>query len=107
MVTLRYRLKDLLVQATPVGMWPRTEECLLRPEQIHAGIVFDLVYNPPETRLLELARERGSRTLSGLEMFLAQAARQFEYWTGVEPPLRVLRQTALRELARMQSEPRQ
>lgn len=92
---------DLLVQATPVGMWPHTEECLLRPEQIHAGIVFDLVYNPPETRLLQLARERGSRSLSGLEMFLAQAARQFEYWTGVEAPLRVMRETALQELARM------
>jgi len=91
---------DLLVHATPVGMWPRVEECILRPEQIHCGVVFDLVYNPPETRLLELAWAQGCRAISGLEMFLAQAARQFEYWTGLEPPHRLMRRVALAELRR-------
>jgi 3-dehydroquinate dehydratase/shikimate dehydrogenase len=92
---------DLLIHATSVGMWPHSEECYLRPEQINAGTVFDLVYNPPETRLLQIAKVRGCRTISGLEMFLAQAARQFEYWTEREAPRRLMRQTAIRELSRL------
>jgi shikimate 5-dehydrogenase len=61
--------------------------------------VFDLVYNPPETLLLRLAREKGCRVISGVEMFVAQAARQFEYWTGRPAPLRLMRDTALAELS--------
>ncbi len=91
---------DLMIHATPVGMWPHTGECLLRPEQISAGTVFDLVYNPRDTRLLQLARARGCRTIPGLDMFIAQAARQFEYWTGEEAPRPLMRHTAERELAR-------
>ena len=79
---------------------PGNDQCFLRPEQINADTVFDLVYNPAETRLLQLARKRGCQTISGLEMFLAQAARQFEYWTGVEAPRRLMRKTAEDELAR-------
>ena len=90
----------LMIHSTPVGMWPHSDQCLLRPEQINANVVFDLVYNPAQTRLLQLARERRCKTISGLEMFLAQAARQFEYWTGVEAPRRLMRKTAKRELAR-------
>ncbi len=93
---------DLMIHATSVGMWPQRDACLLRPEQINAGMVFDLVYNPPRTRLLELARARGCRTLSGLEMFLAQSALQFEYWTGQAAPYRLMRTTAERELLRLQ-----
>jgi 3-dehydroquinate dehydratase/shikimate dehydrogenase len=92
---------DLLVHATSVGMWPHEEECLLRPEQIAAETVFDLIYNPSQTRLLRLARERGCRVISGLEMFLAQAARQFEYWTGLEAPARLMRRVAVGELGKL------
>jgi len=95
---------DLLVHTTPVGMWPRAGECVLRPEQMNCDVVFDLVYNPPETRLLELAWAQGCRTISGLDMFLAQAARQFEYWTGAEPPHRLMRRVAVRELRRFSEE---
>lgn len=102
MGALRQEQFDLLIHATSVGMWPETQACLLRPEQVNARLVFDLVYNPAETRLLEIARARGCRTISGLEMFLAQAARQFEYWTGVQAPLRRMRTTAQQELSRLQ-----
>jgi 3-dehydroquinate dehydratase/shikimate dehydrogenase len=95
---------DLMIHATSVGMWPRHEDALLRPEQIKADTVFDLVYNPPETRLLKMARELGSTTISGLQMFLAQAARQFEYWTGTEAPRKLMRSVAERELARFTPE---
>ena len=93
---------DLLIHATSAGMWPHAEESFLRPQQITANVVFDLVYNPIDTRLLQTARSLGCRTISGLEMYLAQAARQLEYWTGQEAPLRLMRQTAVREVERLQ-----
>ncbi len=102
MGALRREQFGLLIHATSVGMWPETEACLLRPEQVNARLVFDLVYNPAETRLLKIARARGCRTIPGLEMFLAQAARQFEYWTGGQAPLRRMRTTARQELSRLQ-----
>ncbi len=91
---------DLLVQTTPVGMWPRITESPLQPEQITARVVFDLVYNPPVTRLLKLARSKGCQIISGLEMFLSQAAGQFGYWTKLEAPVRLMRRVAIEELRR-------
>jgi shikimate 5-dehydrogenase len=49
---------------------------------------------------LELAASKGCRTISGLEMFLEQAARQFKYWTGIEAPVGLMRRVAVRELSR-------
>ncbi len=97
---LKHDRFDLMINATPVGMWPKTEECLLTPEQINAHVVFDMVYNPAETTLLKTARKMGRKVISGLDMFLAQAARQFEYWTGLGAPTQLMRKVALRELAR-------
>ena len=59
---------------------------------------FDMVYNPLETRLLREAR-RGSVVISGVEMFVAQAARQFELWTGHQAPAELMRDIVLRQLA--------
>jgi len=92
---------DLLIQATSVGMWPNSSESPLTPVQICADTVFDLIYNPQETRLLQMARAKGCATISGIEMYLAQAARQFEYWTGEKPPIAKMRRTALDELELM------
>jgi 3-dehydroquinate dehydratase/shikimate dehydrogenase len=91
---------DLMIHSTSVGMWPHTEDCLLKAEEINAGLVFDLVYNPAETTFLKRAAERGSDTISGLEMFLAQAARQFEFWTGVDAPRQLFRRVAEEQLRR-------
>lgn len=98
--SLKHGRFDLLIHATPVGMWPHIDDCLLTEQQLCADTVFDLVYNPPETRLLRMARARGCRTISGLEMFIAQAARQFEFWTGVDAPVIGMRQAALEALER-------
>jgi 3-dehydroquinate dehydratase/shikimate dehydrogenase len=54
--------------------------------QLNAGLVFDMVYNPLETPLLKLAVSRGIPVISGLEMFVQQGARQFEIWTGKPAP---------------------
>ncbi|MBI4459109.1 MAG: shikimate dehydrogenase [Acidobacteria bacterium] len=102
LATLPQEKFDLLIHATSVGMWPRQEETFLQPEQITAGTVFDLIYNPLETRLLQMARLRGCRTIPGLEMFLVQAARQFEYWTGWEAPRQQMRQVAQEKIREFQ-----
>jgi shikimate dehydrogenase len=75
---------DLIVNATPAGMFPDVEGCpwpLDVPFPEHAGI-YDLVYNPPETRLVKEARAAGQRARSGLGMLVEQAALAFELWTG-------------------------
>ena len=77
---------DIIINATPVGMAGQKGAPLLQPEDITARIVFDLVYNPIETPLLKLARQKGLTAISGVEMFVQQGARQFEIWTGKPAP---------------------
>jgi len=76
---------DLLINATPLGMSPAVDESPL-DGPIPADVVFDMVYNPPITRLLKSARDQGKTVIQGTTMFLAQAARQFEIWTGHRAP---------------------
>jgi len=88
---------DILVHATPLGMYPRVEECYFK-DYIPADVVMDMVYNPLETKLLRMAREQGKVTVAGIEMFLDQAARQFEVWTGESAPRAVMERVALEAL---------
>jgi 3-dehydroquinate dehydratase/shikimate dehydrogenase len=89
---------DVLVNATPVGTAPAVDETPLPGGPFTGELVYDLVYNPPETRLVRDARAAGCRTLGGLEMLVAQAARQFEWWIGQRPPVDVMHQAARRIL---------
>lgn len=83
---------DALIHCTPIGMSPRTGESLVPPDRLRRDLfVFDVVYNPPRTRLLEEAAARGLRTLSGIEMFVGQGVVQFELWTGRTAPRDVMR----------------
>jgi len=77
---------DVIINATPIGMTGQKGAALLGPEDLTARIVFDLVYNPIETPLLKLARQKGLTAISGVEMFVQQGARQFEIWTGKPAP---------------------
>ncbi len=76
---------DVLINATPVGMG-NSRDCLLKENEIQARIVFDMVYDPVETRLIQIARSKGLVVIPGIEMFVQQAARQFEIWTGKPAP---------------------
>jgi 3-dehydroquinate dehydratase / shikimate dehydrogenase len=76
---------DVIINATPVGMG-NTRESPLNADEIKARYVFDMVYDPAETRLLQLAKLRGAEVIPGSEMFVHQAARQFEIWTGKPAP---------------------
>jgi len=90
----------VLMNATPVGMWPKVDAtpvpaALLRPDMV----VFDAVYNPGETRLLREAAAAGCATISGVEQFVGQAAEQFELWTGKAAPRELMRHVVLDALA--------
>jgi shikimate dehydrogenase len=93
-------LADLLVNATPVGGWPDIdesplpEEVLLRP--VHT--VFDLVYRPRRTRLLDRASAAGCRVVEGIEMLIEQGARSFSIWTGLQAPVEVMRRAAYKSV---------
>ncbi len=87
----------LLVNATPLGMFPQTDASPW-PEELPfpAGVaVYDLVYNPAETRLVRAARAAGLRAANGLGMLVEQAALAFEVWTGRAVPRRALWEAVL------------
>jgi len=82
---------DLLVQATPVGMFPHTGTSPVSEDVFHEDLVaMDIIYNPRETTFLEMARARGATTIDGLGMFVHQGAEQFLLWTGVNPPFGIM-----------------
>jgi shikimate dehydrogenase len=87
---------DLIVNCTPVGMSPRVEFSPW-PETVPfppGAVLYDLVYNPPATRLLDYAHASGARTINGLGMLVWQGALAFEQWTGITPPVDVMERTA-------------
>jgi shikimate dehydrogenase len=91
---LRKVLPDtqVLIHCTPMGMSPKVHETSVPATLLHAGLtVMDIVYNPRDTRLLKDAKGVGCRTISGIEMFLHQAAAQFELWTNQAAPTDVMR----------------
>ncbi|NWG14820.1 MAG: shikimate dehydrogenase, partial [Acidobacteria bacterium] len=77
---------DLLVNTTPVGMYPNTDESPVPADWLVGRWVYDLVYNPKETKLLKDASRKGCRVVYGTEMFLAQAVKQQQLWFGARPP---------------------
>ena len=76
---------DVIINATPVGMG-NSKDSPLKEDEIRAHYVFDMVYDPVETKLTKLAKARGAQIIPGIEMFVHQAARQFEIWTGKPAP---------------------
>lgn len=79
----------LIINTTPVGMNPDNDDSVidLKSAFNKEQIVFDLVYNPVKSKLLQLASEQGARTINGIDMLVAQAAKSFELWTGHEMPI--------------------
>jgi shikimate dehydrogenase len=92
----------LLVNTTPVGMYPQVHESPLNAEAIAQlpaqAIVYDLIYTPRPTALLTLAQKHGCRVLDGLEMLIYQGAAAFEIWVGEAPCIATMRQAAIARL---------
>lgn len=91
---------DLLVNATPIGMRPKVNESPL-PNNVKLPkglLVFDLIYNPAETKLIKIAKAAGCQAVSGLGMLVRQGALAFTLFTGEEAPIEVMRQAAEKAL---------
>lgn len=87
---------EVLINTTPVGTSPHVNDTPLAAEALGRGLVYDLVYNPADTRLLREARAAGASTLGGLEMLITQAAHQCARWFDVPPPIDVMRDAVAR-----------
>jgi 3-dehydroquinate dehydratase / shikimate dehydrogenase len=95
---LRRQKFDVIVNATPLGMYPHPGISPLAARELHCSIVFDLVYRPMRTKLLELAAGRGVRTISGFEMFVAQGIAQWEWWMKESAPETAMRKAVMNAL---------
>jgi shikimate dehydrogenase len=91
---------DVIINCTPIGMHPHVNVSLVPMELFRSGqTVFDVIYTPLKTKLLIDAESCGLKTISGVDMFINQAALQFEYFTGEKAPVEIMRRVVLEKLA--------
>jgi 3-dehydroquinate dehydratase / shikimate dehydrogenase len=95
---------DVIINATPIGMAGIKAPQLLEAKDLNTKLVFDLVYNPLETPLIRMARQKGIPIVTGIEMFVQQGARQFEIFTGKPAPEEEMLRVVIHAL-RQQAEP--
>ena len=96
--SLRREKFDAIVNTTPVGMYPHEDATPLTAAELNCNLLMDLIYRPLNTKLLRMASARGVRTISGLEMFLAQGIAQWELWMGTSAPEAAMRKAILHSL---------
>jgi shikimate dehydrogenase len=89
---------DIIVNTSSMGMQGKPELPIEQGQLNQNQLVFDIVYNPLETRLLKLARQAGAGTINGLELLLHQGARSFEIWTGKDAPIMEMRHAIAQKL---------
>lgn len=90
---------NIIINTTPIGMSPKVNECLVEESVfLERHLVFDVIYNPAKTLLLQRAEQRNARIINGVPMFVNQGAGQFRLWTGKEPPIAVMREAVERAL---------
>ncbi|MGM0771124.1 MAG: shikimate dehydrogenase [Halobacteriota archaeon] len=90
---------DILINTTTVGMDPNVDETIVTADQMHTGLtVFDIVYNPLKTKLLQEAEAAGATPVTGIMMLVYQGAEAFRIWTGVNPPVDVMKKAAMEAL---------
>lgn len=93
------READILINTTTLGMHPHGDASIAEARDLHPDLtVFDIVYNPLETKLLRDAKASGAKTISGVLMLVYQGAEAFRLWTGVEPPVELMKRTVLEAL---------
>jgi len=90
----------LIVNTTPIGMHPNSDDIPIQSDDVfHPGqIVYDLVYNPPITRFLQFAQEKGATVISGIDMLILQASKSFELWTGEQMPVEQVKKFLIQKL---------
>ncbi|PWB52297.1 MAG: shikimate dehydrogenase [Candidatus Methanoperedenaceae archaeon] len=94
------RNNDILINSTAIGMFPGVSETLVTSDMMHRDlVVFDIVYNPINTRLLQEAKIAGAKTIDGVMMLVYQGAEAFKIWTGKTPPVDIMEKTVRERLA--------
>lgn len=90
---------EIIINCTSVGMFPNINETPI-PKKIlkKDSFLMDIIYNPLETRLLREAKEKGLRTINGVEMLVYQGAISFEIWTGKRAPINLMKKVVLKAL---------
>ena len=95
-----FHASDVIINATPAGMYPRTEDLPIPDPSFRSGqTVMDLVYRPVATQFLQRASLAGAQTISGLEMFIHQGARAFQIWTGQSMNIKRVRDVVVQKLS--------
>lgn len=95
---------DILINATSVGMKPSSDDTPVKQYYLRKDLaVFDLVYEPLETRLLREARLTGAKVIDGLSMLIHQGAASFEIWTGMKAPVEIMMDAALKRIKQSKS----
>jgi len=90
---------DILINTTPIGMYPKIDTSPISKDLLNENLfIFDIIYNPLQTRLLKDARETGSKTLNGLDMFINQGALAFKWWTGKKPDVKLMKKKIIEQL---------
>ena len=90
---------DILINTTPIGMYPKIDVSPISKDLLDENLfIFDIIYNPLQTRLLKDAKEIGSKTLNGLDMFINQGALAFEWWTGKKPNVKLMKENIIEQL---------
>ena len=92
--------RPLIVNSTPLGMAPNRDSSVW-PDDLpfpHHAILYDLVYNPIETKLMQQAQAAGCQAINGLGMLIHQGAEAFRLWTGLHPDVEVMREAVWRQL---------
>lgn len=90
---------EIIANSTSVGMHPETNCSPVPVEILHKDMVaFDAIYNPRETMFLKQAREKDAAIADGVAMFVGQAIRQFEIWTGKKAPKDIMEKIVIKRL---------
>lgn len=91
---------DIIINCSPVGMYPKVDispvSCIKHLAK--ETVLCDLIYNPLETKLLQMGKEHGLKVINGLPMFLYQGALSFEYMTGHSAPLKIMREVVTNQI---------
>jgi 3-dehydroquinate dehydratase/shikimate dehydrogenase len=97
---LRYQFNpDVIINGTPIGMHPKMDVTPWDEKYLRSSaVVFDTVYNPEQTLLVKQARQAGCKVITGVDMFIRQAALQFQLFTGEEAPVDLMRETLKRTI---------
>ena len=91
---------NILINATPVGMYPSQHGSIVSKDMLHKDlVVFDLIYNPLETQLIKDAKLIGCKTLNGLDMLINQGALAFEWWTNHKPNTKSMKRKLIQILS--------